>query len=357
MSSKNNPPIPLLIDTDNAFGMPVRDIDDGIALLAGLASEQVAIKAIVASACNCRAWESARNTVHLLDVVGRPDIPVGLGAEDVLSGDREAHHAYIESRSAEHAGMQYWAAAPTIPDVDVSVLPDGASLIIDTVRNHPHELVIILLGSMTNLALALRRAPDIAPLIKEIVHMGGSFTPRHGELEFVWDTADIPQDVWDTTLRFNTWYDKQATIEVLSAGIATRFISANVTSHCYIRKAHVEELRTCPKNRISAYLLDFLEPWLRWSIDERKIVGAHMHDPLTVLSVVDPTLCSYRNMEPDVVGFKRGYELFPQNEEMLWKTTSKSLQNYVRVAVNVDVAKAEQCLLDLLKRVLIMNNA
>lgn len=347
MCLKNS--ISLVIDTDNAFGMPVRDLDDGIALIVALVSERVDVKAIVASACNCRAFEAARNTKHLLEQFGRTDIPVGKGAEKPLSGDREAHHRFLEAKACGK-GTAYWCNAPEIPQVDVSMLQSGADVLIDSVRRNPHELVIVALGSFTNIAEALRKAPDIAPLIKEIVHMGGSFEPQEGELPFVWDTGDIPPEVWENTLRFNTWYDRQATAEVLQAGIPVRFITANVTSHFYLRNEHMRAIRSAAKGDLGEYLVRSIDPWLAWSIEQRNLVGAHMHDPLTILALLDESVCTYRSMDADIPSFLEGYELFPQKCGLLLKSTGSATKLKVKVAVNLDTARAEQTLCNFLCR-------
>ncbi|MCO6185797.1 nucleoside hydrolase [Rhizobium sp. L1K21] len=55
---------------------------------------------------------------------------------------------------------------------------DAPQFIIDTVRAHPHEIVIVAVGRMTNLANALSRDPGIASLVKQVVVMGGAFDHR-----------------------------------------------------------------------------------------------------------------------------------------------------------------------------------
>lgn len=349
MFSKNSDAIPLVIDTDNAFGMPVRDLDDGIALIISLVSEHIEIKGVVASACNCRAHEAAQNTLHLFEQFGVTHIPVGLGAETPLSGDREAHHQYLDTK-VQGKGAVYWNDAPVISSRDVSVLPNGVDVLIDAVRANPHEIVLVALGSFTNIVLALRKAPDIVPMVREIVHMGGSFEPQEGEMRFEWDTPDIPKEVWDTTLRFNTWYDKQATAEVLQAGIPVCFITANVTSNFYLQNMQVEQLCNNAKGELGSYLMRSILPWQKWSIAERKLPGAHMHDPLTILALLDRSVCTYRYMKADVLGFLAGYELFPQNESRLWKTCQNTFIPKVKVATNLRTARAEQLLQDLLLR-------
>ncbi len=68
--------------------------------------------------------------------------------------------------------------------------------IIDTVRKNPNEVTIAAIGPCGNLALAVRKAPDIVPLIKKVVYMGGSFYK--------------PGNVTPAA-EFNWWFDPEAT--------------------------------------------------------------------------------------------------------------------------------------------------
>ena len=51
----------------------------------------------------------------------------------------------------------------------------AVNCIIDTVRANPGQVTIAAIGPCGNLALAVRMAPDIVPLIRRVVYMGGSF--------------------------------------------------------------------------------------------------------------------------------------------------------------------------------------
>jgi len=52
----------------------------------------------------------------------------------------------------------------------------GPDLIIDLVHKYPHELVIVPIGPLTNVALAVRKDPSIVPLVNGVVLMGGSIS-------------------------------------------------------------------------------------------------------------------------------------------------------------------------------------
>ena len=51
----------------------------------------------------------------------------------------------------------------------------AADFIIDTIKKHPGEVTIVAIGSGANLAAALDKAPEIAPLAKRVVYMAGAF--------------------------------------------------------------------------------------------------------------------------------------------------------------------------------------
>ena len=331
------PVIPVILDTDNALGMPVRDIDDGLALAIGLTAHSFDVRAIIASACNCTAMESAWNTKRLLAAFDAPHIPIGLGRPP-LSEDRTPHHAYLEKRSRED-WKTFWKTPPApAPVLD---LPDGPAVMVETLQSAPDPVVVVCLGSLTCLAAALEMAPEIRHAISGVLHMGGRFAPRPGELSFVWETGDIPAGIWETTLRFNTWYDPDATLKVLASGIPMRFLSANVTSHVFLRPGRMAALARCPEGPRKRFLMDALSPWMDWSVKRRQIDGIHLHDPLAILSLMAPDLFGYRTMAADGPSFLETGELFPEDppgDAVL-----------AEVAVHVDIDAAETALFHLLE--------
>lgn len=86
-----------------------------------------------------------------------------------------------------------------------TVRPESATqFIIDSIKQHPHEVTILAVGPLTNLALAIRSAPEIVPLIKRIVYMGGAI--------------EIPGNTTPAA-EFNWWFDPEAARIVLRSPI------------------------------------------------------------------------------------------------------------------------------------------
>ncbi|WP_297845360.1 nucleoside hydrolase [Pseudomonas sp.] len=76
----------------------------------------------------------------------------------------------------------------------------AAQFIIDSVKHNPHEVTLLAVGPLTNIALAIRTAPEIVPLIKRIVYMGGAI--------------EIPGNTTPAA-EFNWWFDPEAARIVL----------------------------------------------------------------------------------------------------------------------------------------------
>ena len=207
------------------------------------------------------------------------------------------------------------------------------------VKKYPGEVTIVKEGSLTNLALALLVEPEIAPLVKEVVHMGGSLSSGG----FEGSTPDIPGYAWRHILRFNTEFDPEATEIVVRSGIPFTFIPGFVTGRVF---QYVKDMKKILDGNtpFHQHVYDYGLPWVEWSEQERKIQGAHMHDPLTLAVVIDRTFCRFITMHCD-------FERFHNWDYPYLYTSPDSPQ--VNVAVDVDVERFETFLADRLANPLV----
>ena len=323
----------VILDIDNAFTLPVRDTDDALALALALVSPELEILGCTTSAGNCRTAAATLNTLRLLAAAGVGTLPVAEGPPGALQRDREPHFHYLEETSGG-SQARYWHDLPPPPAPMAGADPrSAAAFIAEWAERHPGEIVFVALGALTNLALAFLEVPETASRLKGLVHMGGRFDPPGGP-PFAWRTPDIPDAVWRTTLRFNTRFDPEAAAVVLRAGIPTTLVPANVTTCVFQRPAHLEQLdgEASPWHR---YLASYARPWVEWSIHERHLPGAHMHDPLTVATLIDPSFCRFDTMDLSVPALLsgRGAWLTPDGGGLP-----------VRTAVEVDAARFEDWL-------------
>jgi purine nucleosidase len=290
-------PIPVLLDVDNAMPVPVADVDDAVALALALASPDIELVGVSACAGNCRVEESVRNTLLLLEKARRADVPVAAGAVETLGPSREPHFACLAEHRRRYA--HFWPKG-TIEEPSAAPDPRAAhELIVELAARHP-GLVLVMCGSLTNLAMALRAEPDLPDRIGRVVHMGGTLPG------FVFPTPDMRAEDWIERLRFNTLFDPMATRIVAEAGLPLDVVPADVTTRVLLRPADVEPLRNTA-GEFARWLAAGIAPWMAFSMGPRGIDGgAHMHDPLALAAVFGTRLLSFEAGVLDLDAVERG---------------------------------------------------
>ncbi|WP_420629262.1 nucleoside hydrolase [Candidatus Leptofilum sp.] len=290
----------IIFDTDMSLGTPGAEIDDGAALIFLLRAMGERVTAVTITHGNTNLENVLHNSRHLLTYLGREDLPLGRGAAQGI----------IE----EKAWFADWQAGygRTPPWPDQSPLPLAANLIIETVRANPGQVTLIAVGPLTNLALAVRLAPDIVPLVRQVVTMGGSL-------------ADKP------TPEFNARCDPEAAHIVLNAGWPLRLIGLEITSQVPFSRAAFARL---PDDDPALKLLKTqADGW----IDRVESMGwgnndCSLHDALAVAAVLDESLFEWQETAVSVT-------LHPQNQRGITRAVPQK-GNLVETAVSVD---ADRC--------------
>ena len=160
---------------------------------------------------------------------------------------------------------------------------DAVSFIIETVRSN-EGLWLVAVGPFTNIALALRAAPDLVDKVGGISVMGGSST--HGNRTPV--------------AEFNVWCDPEAADVVFSSGARLVMSGLNLTHQAQATPARVDTIRALgtPLAVIIADLLTFFSS--RYLAVNSRIVGAPVHDPCAVLALTHPELFTRRAARVDI---------------------------------------------------------
>ena len=140
--------------------------------------------------CDMWAKQETAYALRLLEIMGRPEVPVFMGAQEpLLNTKAEAQMRYqmFGSRTLGNEGYlgSFAKDAGNRDEVEplpppysrfaqIKAQPDpAADFMIRTIRANPHEVTVYCGGPMTNLALAAMLAPDIVPITKEVIFMGG----------------------------------------------------------------------------------------------------------------------------------------------------------------------------------------
>lgn len=251
----NRPPV--LVDCDPGH-------DDALAIVA--AAHHGDLIGITTVAGNAPLARTTQNALVIRDLLGL-DVPVHSGASRPLLVEPMAAPSIHGESGLDGADLP----APTTPLDGV----DAARFIVDTCRRRP-GVHLVPTGPLTNIALALRLAPDLVDHIAGISLMGGgSFGNRTAAAEF------------------NIWADPHAAQIVFEAGVPLTMAGLDVTHQFQATPSRIQSVRDIGGGLLStvlADLLDFFSSMYRSRHDEGALDGAAMHDPLAVLAVTHPDL-------------------------------------------------------------------
>jgi inosine-uridine nucleoside N-ribohydrolase len=257
----------VIIDTDPG-------IDDAMAILLALNSPELKVEALTVVPGNVEASQGLENALKLASLAGRCDLPVAGGAKHPLN--------------QKLITAQFWHGKNGLADVelppskckaDSRFAPD---LIIEIVHKYPHEITLIPVGPLTNIALAVSKDPSIVPLVKDIVIMGGSISGGN-----VNGAAEA-----------NIYGDPEAASIVFNAGWIVTMIGSDVSERTLMTRKHLAQLQAMhgPQSDFISKLADFYVT----RSEKSGYSGAAMYDPLVVATVIAPALVTLKEMHVDV---------------------------------------------------------
>jgi inosine-uridine nucleoside N-ribohydrolase len=257
----------VIIDTDPG-------VDDAMAILLALNSPELKVEALTVVPGNVEAWQGLENALKLVSLAGRCDVAVAGGAQHPLN--------------QKLITAQFWHGKNGLAGVELPASKCkadsrfGPDLIIELVHQHPHEITLIPVGPLTNIALAVSKDPSIVPLVKDIVIMGGSISGGNV----------------DGAAEANIYGDPEAASIVFNAGWIVTMIGSDVGERTIMTRKNLADLQAQhgPESDFISRLADF---YITRS-ENSGYSGAAMYDPLAVATVIDPTLVTLKDMHVDV---------------------------------------------------------
>jgi inosine-uridine nucleoside N-ribohydrolase len=302
----------VLVDTDLSLGEKGSEIDDGVALALAVASDEIDLVAVTTVNGNTHVETSTILTIALLEELGRSDVPVYAGARDPLLLPRH-------QKDAPHLTADQLAEYERVRDVNGS----AAEAIVRLVRAHPGELTILAIGPLTNLALALRMAPDVAEKIVDVYVMGGYFFGQTNRSAMAGE--------------FNVWADPHAFDTVLTSGVPLSLVGLDVTRQLAFPRAKAERMAESDglTGTIGRYAVDWVDHLNEMQPNRTEPIDAsYMHDPLVVVAALDDHVIQWRDAHvraETVSTLTRGIVI----ADLL--TDQDAARPNARIAVGVDV--------------------
>lgn len=251
--------LPLLVDCDTG-------IDDALALTYLACRSDVELVGIVSTAGNVTTEAVLRNNLVLAELLGI-DAPVARGAEVPLVQElmtAEDTHGPTGLGHAHLPGTARTADART-----------GARLWVDAARARPGELVGLVLGPHTNLALALEIEPELPRLLKRLHVMGGAINHRGNT---------------GPTSEWNVAVDPEAAQRVLAAftGAPVRPVLAGLDATEAVRfgQAELDAVAGLGDHPVVGILAEALRFYFEFHRSDGFGWSAHVHDPLVAAHAV-----------------------------------------------------------------------
>ena len=248
---------PVIIDTDPG-------VDDTIALMLAKAHPELDIKAITPVTGNVPYRYTSENALRLADYL-ELDCKIGMGAEKPL---------FINAEDAGEIHGKGGLGGYMLPESGRKFDGYAWDIIRDEAIKANGELEIITLGPLTNIAITFLRYPEIKPLIKRIVCMGGS--TFDGNV-----TAKA---------EFNVWVDPDACKLVFHSGVPVVMCGLDSTEYAYLTIDELKELRgrDTKIRELFDHIMNIMIGRREAATEDDKLQT--IYDAITVGYVLDPSI-------------------------------------------------------------------
>lgn len=332
----------VIIDQD-MFGPGGSNMNSVLMLLQ---APDVDVLGIVVSSGDGWRDEEIAQTLRMLEIVGRPEVPVYAGAAFPLLNSAARTKAW-----ERRYGPLVWKGAWTesfggLPRADYHADPflvpalaagapslkpqaeSGVAFMIRTVRARPGQVTLWVGGALTDVALAARQDPGFAAAARELVFMGGSFNPVAADNSFADEYAHSPRR------EFNMLWDAEAASAVLhEAWPHVLQVPVDPTTRTFFRKELYAEIGRAA-TPVASYVARFGEGFPMW-------------DELTAAVWLDPSLVKHgqKMLEDVAVGDGADY-----GSTLSWPLgRGPGLgEREIEVVQDVDVARFERLAVKLL---------
>lgn len=251
-------------------------IDDSMALLYALKSENIRLEGLTTVFGNVSAEQATKNTLSVVELSGVGyDVPVSMGATGPLFGEWGGTVDFIHGSN----GVGNYV----LPEPKLKATGEFApDFIVRKLNEMPGEITLVFVGRMTNLAIALAKDPSIASKAKRLVLMGGALR--------------VPGNATPVS-EANIWGDPEAAHRVFESGIPITMVDLDVTMRAELRDEDVKRFKELAAGPAKEPLVRFVEAILKYYFHAYETHNGFkgkipMHDPLAVAVAEDPSLVS-----------------------------------------------------------------
>ena len=297
--------------------------DDAVAIMMAGNNPAFELLGITTVRGNQSLEKTTKNALNVCQYLGL-DIPVCKGASVPIVRDEPPLQHNIHGES----GLD----GPVFDQLKKEIDSRSAiEFIIEQVRKYPGEVTIAITGPMTNVALALKVAPDIIPLTEQIVFMGGA-----------WTNGNVTP-----AAEFNIWADAEAAKIVVKSGIPTTMMGLDITRKvlCY---PEIVERMAKTQNRAAWLFADLMTFFCKSQKEVYGWEGGPLHDPTTIAYLLDPSVIETKEMYTEIETSGSSYGRTNCNPFLVDPVGNHVYKPNMKVSVGIDAARfwdiVEECI-------------
>ena len=242
--------------------------DDAVNLLLAMSSpDELEILGITAVAGNVPLALTEVNARLMCDVAGRSDIPVFAGCDKPMI--RKLVTAERVHGPTGINGMEITKPVHPLQE------QHAVEFIIEALSQaNDDSITLVPTGPLTNIGVALTRAPEILPKIREIVLMGGAMRESGNT---------------SPSAEFNILVDPHAADIVFKCGRPITQMGLDASHQVLTTRERIERLKGIDNEvaRVTVGMLDFFK---RHDMAKYDYLGAPLHDPCTVAYLLKPEI-------------------------------------------------------------------
>lgn len=260
---------PVILDVDPG-------VDDALAILMALHSPELEVLGLTTVCGNVPLEQTTENALKVLELAGRTDVPVCMGAARPLA--REPVHAY-EVHGPEGLGEAQ------LPEPEAVPAGDAVDFLIEGIEARIGEVIVVATGPLTNLALAEARSPGILSQSRRLVIMGG--------------VLHEPGNISPQT-EFNFHADPHAARQVVNSGANIALVPLEAARQLWLEQDLLRWHLAGREDPIARFCAASTQTVMAFETQLYGRRGMHLHDPLAVGLSIFPQLCEIQPLWIDV---------------------------------------------------------
>lgn len=279
-------PRPFFIDTDTAS-------DDAVALMLAFAEPGIDIVGLSTVAGNVPLDTATQCALYVRELC-KSKAPIHTGADRPLTRDLETAQNVHGKDGMGDVGLPIGNRKPDSAD--------AVGALIEAARRHAGKLELVTLGPLTNIAVAVRRAPEIAKQIKSCTVMGGVS-------DYVGNITPVSE--------FNIWVDPEAAEIVLRSGMSIELVGWDISrKYAVIDDSDAASLRSIGSERAHV-AVDCQKVLRAFNEQVSGLKGFDLPDPIAMAVALRPGIGTRRRMDHATIlggeGPTRGMVMFDES--------------------------------------------